>query len=748
MAKVGHLLGIDDAAGAATLQAQMTVLARQQEEELVRRQKAGGLGSWASSSSVPATPNSTDSRKVSTSSSSFSSQQQQQQQRASSSLFGKGGGRNVSCSSGSMSPTPSSTATAALTPARADAAFSSSQEMATTTTHASSLSSASAPVCRGGGHGDSPKSGSMFGRLLRGTNRDNGRNGRSSSTDGAGGGGRDTAARPHAASHDLTAHGGGALQEAAVAARSKEAHRETGGEAMRQAVRGSKLVAAEGRGDSASEDLSGLDTGAGGGSDQAESQPSTLDPSPPSSASGSVSWPALPPMRWATGGDDGEATTRNRIDGGDGVEGEEKEAAVHGVDTEVAEPPLPFPAPLRTRRSWEQDDVGNLADCSDVDDAGGRTRLGGAAAIPEGEGEGDGSAATLAEAGQPRQREAVPGETQRSGEPGVHSSGSKEVMCTRGGSASASAVPQEVGGEGVVKVAGESGASPATSTINSKGREGGTENTGPFSLPPLSPAVAVPAAVASTAESMGGSGALGDGGAAETSGHHFVSQSSLTMPWGTCGFGNISESPGGDSTTSTAGVLGVGTSEAPLEMGEGRAIVDDDDWNNSSGSEPPQGADVENRGEGREVAGAPAGGERGDNSDIVITSSEHDDRSQPGSEVPASPASATRESLDDGGAAAPLEAPGSAAAGAVALEDGGGVVVAEEGEAAGAAAAAAPRDAGEEEDRLTAAFHAHLTPALCEVRKLGAKMLVALVICGLLLVAWWFPVLKSFPTDL
>lgn len=642
MTKVGHLLGIDDAAGAATLQAEMTVLARQQKEELVRRQKEGGLGSWSLSKSTATAP-------------------------------GKDGGRNVACSSRMASPTPSSAATAALSPANA----SSSQEKMVA--HGSSLSSASAAATRGGGHGDGARSGSMFGRFGRGTARENGS---SSSTDGSGGGSGGDTARPHAASHDLAAQDGGALQEATAAAEGM-GERATGG------VGPSKQPSP----DSGGQETGGGGGGGSGGSGEGESRPTNANPRPLSSALDSVSWPVLPPMHWAED-EDSEEAPKNQNDGGDGSRGKGTEDAMYRVETTVAESSPPPPAPLQSRRSWEQDDVGDLVE--DENDSVVRTRVDGAADVPVGAQEGGRSSATTTEAEQPPQREATSGA----------GSGGKEAE-----------------GEGGVQAAEERGAPRPTSTPDTKGREGGAlrgaENAGQLSLPPLSPAVAVPAAATSTPESTGGSGALVDGSAAAIGGPHVASQSSLPMPWGTCGFGNISESPGGGSVKSTAGVLGVGTSEAPRDIGEGGAVVGDDDWN-SIGS-GVQEAGVEKPGEVGEEADAPAVVELGDNSDAEFTSSEHENQSPRGSEAPASPSSATRELLDDESGAAPLvTTSGIVAAGEVALED-DAAVVAEEGEAAGAAAV--PRDAGEEEDRLTAAFHAHLTPALCEVSNILLRRL-------------------------
>ena len=528
MTKAGHLLGIDDAAGAATLQAEMTVLARQQKEELVRRQKAGGLGGWVS----------------------------------------KPGGRHLSASAGIASSMASAT-------------------------HASSLSSPSAVISGSGGHADGGRPVSMSGRIVHGTTRENG------SSSSAGGAGARGAGRPHAASHDLAAQDGGALREAAAAA--------------------------EGKGGS----------GSGGG----------------------------------------ERSEQRSPDRSGGTEGKAMEAATHGGGIKAAESSPPRPAPLRSKMSWEQDNVGDLIDGDS--DAGVRMRVDGAAAVPVGGRQGDSSAATKAGAGG----------------------------ATAGGPSGA----EEVGGEGVGQTAADSGAPSATSTTGAKSRERGalsdTENTGQLSLPPLSPAVTAPAAAASTPGSS----------AAEMSGTHIASQSSLPMPWGTCGFGSTSESPSGGSVKSTAGVLGLGTSESLGDIRERGAIVGDNDWN-STGSEG-QGPDVE-QGEVGEAAGAAAIVDRGDNSDAEFTSSEHENPSPPGSEMPASPSSATRESFDGESAAAPLE---------VVSED-GAAVVAEEGEAA--VPVAMPRDAGEEEDRLTAAFHAHLTPALCEVRSMSVVAVTMVSSCA------------------
>eukprot|EP00752_Nemacystus_decipiens_P012064 g10695.t1 len=580
MTKVGHLLGIDDAAGAATIQAEMTMLARQQGEELVRRQKAGGLGGWPSPSSGA-------------------------------SAHGKGGGRNLSGPSGVASSTPSSTAKTAPV------------------THASSLSSPPAAVTAGGGQADAGRSASMSGGIVHGTARENGG---ASSADGTGGGG---AGRPHAASHDLAARDGSAPQEAAAGGRVGKEGSGSGG------VERSERPKPDG---------SGQETGG----DRGESQPSTANPRHLSSGSDSVRWPALPPVRWASD-EDGHEPTRHQGDGGDGMMDMAGEAAVHGVDTKGAESSPPPPAPLRPRRSWEQDDVGDLVE--DDSDTGIRTRVDGAAAVPVGGREEDRGAATKAGAGEANA--------------GV-----------RRGS-------EGVGGKGVVQAAADT-----------KSRAEG----GHMSLPPLSPAIALPAAAARTPESS----------AVDTSAPHIASQSSLPMPWGTCGFGNISESPSGGSVKSTAGVLGLGTSEASRDIRESGAVAGDDDWDSSVGSEA-QGADAEKRGDlgDGEVAGGPAIVERVVNSDAEFTSSEHENPSPPGSEVPASPSSATRGSLDEDSAATPPAASENAAtAGAVVPED-GTAVMAEDGEAVGAVAV--PRDAGEEEDRLTAAFHAHLTPALCEL---------------------------------
>ncbi len=691
MAKVGHLLGINDAEGAASLQLQMTALARQQAEERISRQKAAGLGGWASSKLAAAkaaaaaatssastpSPDPGSSRKLSASSSSSSSGHQQQRRRNTSS-FGKDRGANASCSSsGSASPTPSSTATAAVTPAAHASASSSSQEMATmmTTTHGSSLSSASAATSSGGAGHENGLSSSITMDTDRGDRR-----------------GAANAARTV----------GKARPPATPEAQKMAAEHSVGsGEADGLLKRSSSGFGGGnlGVGDSA------------GSGDTAQNEPPMANPQAFSltADSGSMTWPSLPPMRW-----DGKSTNNSTAlaelsmldeleSDGNGKAAAETAAAAGVEEAEVPGLALPVPVPLRTKLSWEQDDVGDLVECGEEGDGDGQTSFGLAAATPP----------VAAGAGPHGDSTEVPG--------------------NRDGAPSSAAVPPEGRSAGSTGEAADDGG-PASD----ERREGGSV-VDAESAAPLSPAVP------------------------------FVPQSSLTLPWGGRAFvDGGAESPGDGSVKSTAGVLGVRTSRASTEMGGGSSpVVDGDGWRGGGGgSAAPESAveEAEVRVEA-EAAGAKVWcgvADNGSDVESVLTEDEDGPRLPSSNVVPTSPEGVDRdESLDDegiapvatsgdaavapdavgdGGAGADADADADAAvaagagtdasAGAVAGTDADAAgaaeantaseeetgVVAEDGEAVGAGAEAEAVDAEEEEVRLTAAFHAHLTPALCEVR--------------------------------
>lgn len=660
MTKVGHVLGINDAAAAATLQKEMTVLARKQDEEIIRRQKLGGLGSWKSSTKSAAT----ESQELSStaaaaadpqgnrrqSSSTTLSCSQEQQQVMSDSVSGKGQ-RSRNSSHGCASPTSS----AAAASGEGGPAEEKRSKLSRLRRH----------------RGDKDRSSSSCSSS-------------SSSRRARGGSGVSTSSAPrsHAGSHDLAAWEeggrGGTRGTPAAAAAAVEALEGAApaGEAVDKSDGGNCGAASgPGRGPSSGLNLdhcNGERPSSGGrGDDPRKGSPTATRPRSSESASRPGPTPdggdnankadAEPDATVADG--DGAAGCRHQGGGGDdGVEAKEK-AAGEAAETR----PLPLPAPLATKRSWEHDDVGDLFDSVDGNDNVAKPGLLVAA---------EGSAGVV-------------GEERHLGENGVGN-----TAPAAGGSSSqgeSASLRGEAGGEG--------------RGVRSAG--------GHSSLPPTPP-------VGRALELDGGSRPE------EKDTPTSVPKSSRGMPWGGVVFrSNTTESPGGNSMNSTAGVLGLGTSSELRDVESGSAAVTDDDGGGYDEAHEKDGVrGWEEAGVGAAAAGRAAlAGVDSTNEDDAddFASKAATGEEEPLQPLPEGGPTGGGGSVDgdDSGVVVPLPKVGDGDVGDVVVED-------EEEEAGGAAetveaAAAETADVAEEEVRLTAAFHAHLTPALCEVRGGGGR---------------------------
>ncbi|CBN76874.1 Serine/threonine protein kinase [Ectocarpus siliculosus] len=666
MTKVGHVLGINDAAAAATLQKEMTVLTRMQDEEIIRRQKLGGLGSWKTSTKSaeatesqdpfppppPADPQGTLGQSWWWTPSFFS---QEQHQPFSDSFSAKARGTRPFFSgwgSRTSSPTP-------------------------------------APSGEGGGGAEEKRSRLSRLRRHRSDKVRSSSSSSSSSRRARGGSGVSTSSAPrsHAGSHDLAAweEGGGArgAPAAATAAAAVEALEGAApaGEAVDEPGGGKSGATSEpGRGPSSSRNLGhsngerpssgGRGDGTRKGSPAAATEPRSSEsasrPGPPADGGDNANKPDAEPDATAADGDGAAGGRRRRQGGGgDDIEGEEGKEEAAGEEAGTRR--LPLPAPLVTKRSWEHDDVGDLFESVD-----GNGNDGAVLVAAEGAGGVDQAAAAAAggEAGEAR-----------------------------------NAVGSEAGAVGGSQAASPSGVRPESAEAGdtARGEEGGVRSAGGrSSLPPAPP--------------LGR--ALELDGRSEKDTPTSVPKSSLGMPWGSVVFrSSTSESPGANSMNSTAGVLGLGTS-GELRDAEGGSVAVTDDYG-GGGAEAQEEEGVrgwEEAGVGAAAAGCAAlarvdsAAEADDDlASKAATGEEEEEPLQPLPEGAPTGGSGSADDDDDSGVVVPL--PKGA--------DGGVVVEEEVEEEEGAtealeAAAAETADAAEDEVRLTAAFHAHLTPALCE----------------------------------
>ncbi|CAN0078332.1 unnamed protein product [Ectocarpus sp. 8 AP-2014] len=644
MTKVGHLLGINDAAAAATLQKEMTVLTRKQDEEIIRRQKLGGLGSWKTSTKSAEV---TESQELSntaaadpqgnrrqSSSSTTSSCSQEQQQVVSDSVSGKGR-RSRTSSSGCASPT----------------------------------SSAAAASGEGGGGAEEKRSRLSRLRRHRSDKVRSSSSSSSSSRRARGGSGVSTSSAPrsHAGSHDLAAweEGGGARGAPAPAPAAVEALEGEApvGEAVDESGGGKSGATSEpGRGPSSGRNLGhsngerpssgGRGDGARKGSPAAATEPRSSEsasrPGPPADGGDNANKPDAEPDATAADGDGAAGGRRLQGGGGHEIEGEEGKEQAAGEEAGTRR--LPLPAPLVTKRSWEHDDVGDLFESVDGNGNDG-------AVLVAAEGMGGVDQAAAAAAG------GEAGEARNLGENGV---GSK------------------AGAVGGSQAASPSGVRPESAEAGdtARGEEGGVRGAGGHSsLPPTPP--------------LGR--ALELDGRSEKDTPTSVPKSSLGMPWGSVVFrSSTSESPGANSMNSTAGVLGLGTS-GELRDAEGGSVAVTDDYG-GSGAEAQEEEGVrgwEEAGVGAAAAGratlARVGSATEADDDLAskaATGEEEEEPLQPLPEGAPTGGSGSADDDDDSGVVVPLPK----------VDDGGVVVEEEEEEGATEAVEAAEAETADVAD--------------------------------------------------
>ncbi|CAB1104687.1 unnamed protein product [Ectocarpus sp. CCAP 1310/34] len=503
----------------------------------------------------------------------------------------------------------------------------------------------------------------------------------SSSRRAHGGSGVSTSSAPrsHAGSHDLAAWeeaGGarGAPAPAAAAAAVVEALKGAApvGEAVDESGGGKSGATSEpGRGPSSGRNLGhsngerpssgGRGDGARKGSPAAATEPRSSEsasrPGPPADGGDNASKPGAEPDATAADGDGAAGGRRGQGGGGDEIEAKEGKEGAAGE--EAGTRPLPLPAPLVTKRSWEDDDVGDLFE------SGGNGSDDALVVAAEGTGGVGQAAAAAGEAREARN------------------------LCENGEGNKAGLV-------GGSQAASPSGVRPA------RGEEGGVRSAGGHSsLPPTPP-------LGRTLELDGRS---------EKDTPTSVPKSSLGMPWGSVVFrSNTSESPGANSMNSTAGVLGLGTSGELRDAGDGSVAVADD-----FGGGGPEAREEEGiRGWEEAGVGAAAAGRAALARIDSITEADDDSASKAATGEEEEPLQALPEGAPTGGGGSADDDENSGGVTPLPKGADGDVVVEEEEEEDGTtetveASAAETADVTEDEVRLTAAFHAHLTPALCEL---------------------------------
>lgn len=372
---------------------------------------------------------------------------------------------------------------------------------------------------------------------------------------------------------------------------------------------------------------------------------------------------------------------------------------------------------LVTRMSWEQDDVGDLVDF-------GLAAASGSTLSPAAIGAGGPSEAKAGGDKGGGFSDGNGGVARKAGSGEVLELGPRRDESGKGGEAEGvlGAVGEQGGAEGGK---GKEGA-PQIDDLRGKSGGLGDEGVEQPSLPSsLSTAattmtpitVRIPVAPALAA------GRARDSGSAEKEESRVTAQpSSLSTSCGSCGSKDGDEKPGHGSSDRRERVAESEESQATGETGEGGDFTDGVDCT-GDGSELREAEVGKSDGRGGQsaaeagVAGTARMGVRDGSSEMVKSSIEAAEGEESQPKVPA----AGWSESDSG--VAPLIASGSAAAapGVARPEEGGD---GEEGDGgatvAASEAAVAAVDGVEEEDRLTATFHAHLTPALCEVKGGGA----------------------------